>query len=238
MDARARLVTAGLGERVGHHRLAHPEDPEQAALEPLAGAQRGGRGMLLDHRPHLRELGGRAGKDDDRRVLPRDDQTGSGADREDDVGASRDERLLLDAVDVLRRRYSAPAGVLVHDLGDPRAQGLVDAQLAPAHACDGRDRAIVVRRPETARGDDDGVLPQRAEAVGDLRPLSPTRSTRWSSSPRRSSVWARKIVLRSATSPRRSSLPVMRIAAVGRGLALNSRWGCQPGRGSRRRPLP
>ena len=74
----------------------------------------------------------------------------------------------VDAVDVLRGRDPAPAGVLVHDLGDPRAQGLVDAQLAPAHACDGRDRAIVVRRPETARGDDDGVLPQRAEAVGDL----------------------------------------------------------------------
>ncbi len=125
-------------------------------------------GCCLDHRPHLRELGGRPGKDDDRRGLPRDDQTGRGADREDDVRTSRDERLLLDAVSVLRGRDPAPAGVLVHDLGDPRAQGLVDAELAPAHAGDGRDRAIVVRRPETARGDDDGVPTQRAQAVGDL----------------------------------------------------------------------
>ena len=95
-------------------------------------------------------------------------EAGSGADREDDVRASRHERLLVDAVDVLGRRDPAPAGVLVHDLGDPRAQRLVDAELAPADARDGRDRAIVVRRPETSRGDDDGVLAQRAQAIGDL----------------------------------------------------------------------
>ncbi len=214
-----------------------PKTRSRLPLEPLAGAQRGGRGMLLDHRPHLRELGGRPGKDDDRRVLPRASRPGA-------VPTGKMMSRLAARAPACRCRGRTPPGGIPRRRaysarsGDPRAQGLVDPELAPAHAGDGRDRAIVVRRPEPARGDDDGVLAQLAQAVVDLLLAVAHGQHALELEPEAIERLGEEARVAVRDEPEQQLAPRDQDRGCRPRTAVNSRWGCQPGRGSRRRPLP
>ena len=80
----------------------------------------------------------------------------------------RHERLLAVALAVERRVAAPPARVAGGDGRDGGEHLLVDRELGVRDLRDGRDRAVVVRRPEAARGDDEIVGRELAQALRDL----------------------------------------------------------------------
>ncbi len=146
-------VTAGLGERPRHRRLAHAEETEDAAPGRLgAREQRAERVRLERGRPEAAQLRRRPRQDHrDASAILREQQPRCGAGEAEHERAVRDRRLLRDAggevgvvpLQPLRRRAR-------HGLDLP-LELLVDVETEAERLRDHLDGAIVVRRAETAR---------------------------------------------------------------------------------------
>ena len=145
-------LAAGGGQRLGDGRLGRPEEPQHAVRAPRSARQNTlYRRGLERPRPEPLQLAWRARKDDHDAVSGVENDAGCRSREPERDRALGKRRLLAHAGRELRIRAAEPLGDRTRDGSDLPLEGLVEDERAAGDASDELDRAVVVRRAETAR---------------------------------------------------------------------------------------
>ncbi len=167
-------VAACVGQRLGDSRLGHAVEAEHPPLGDGRPVEQPPQRLRLEHaRPELLELPRRA-RQGDRRARARLEHDRRGRTDEADPGRPVGQRrLLADAILEVGIRTVQARRDAARELLDRRLELRVDPKPDPRRARQQLDRAVVVRRPETA-GDAQQVvgeaLVQRRLEVGRIVP--------------------------------------------------------------------
>ena len=171
--SRRRAGPPGLGEQVGHVRLADPVGADQPPPARLgAGKERRKRRMLGSHLPQPPQLGRNAREHDHPRGADGHHEPGRGARDPQYLGAHGNVRLLAVAGVEPAAVEPVAHGDLIGPAVDLGQHVRIELELDAGDLGQGLDRAVVVGRPEAARGDHQvGRLEQQPHARADVREL-------------------------------------------------------------------
>ena len=212
-------VAARLGERLRDRRLGHAVEAQHAAHAAARAREQPLKRRGLEHaRPELPAARAAARAARPRRAAATS-STSAGAVPTRPTTSAPSGSVACLSTPGSKSAYGRPSRSATsrERLLDLAAQLLVDREPDAGRTREQLDRAVVVRRPEPAR-DDEQVVPRapRASAAERSAGSSPTIVIRAGSMPSRSSDAARNGPFRSFRSPRTSSEPDATIAARGR----------------------